>query len=289
VWRIPVDGAPRENAAAAVRVTRQTSQVHTPSVAPDGREVAYVSDGGNHGNIWVHSLATGESRKITDEQNPELQVGLPLWSPAGPQIAYFTARGDSLNYWVLSPDGSNRRLLAPDAGYATWSPDGRWLYYSAQPSSKELKKTPATGGDAVIVRSDTATRPALSPDGKTLYYVIERPLWTGGSDYEIRAANPETSAGRVLARIPDHRASLFFHPVISPNGRWLALALVDDPAVNLWAISTATGELKQITDFGDRATSIVRRVSWAPDGHSIFAAIGEHDADIVLLDGLRDR
>jgi Tol biopolymer transport system component len=289
VWRIPVDGDPRENAATAVRVTRQTSQVHTPSIAPDGREVAYVSDGGSHGNIWVHSLATGESRRITDEQDPELMVGLPLWSPTQAHIAYFTALRDSLNYWVLSPDGSNRRMLAPQAGWATWSPDGRWLYYSAQPSWKQLKKTPVDGGDAIVVRSDTATRPALSPDGGTLYYVIELPIWTGGSDYEIRTATPETSEGRVLARIPDHRAALFFHPVISPDGRWLAVALVDEPANNLWAISTATGELKQITDFGHRATSIVRRVSWTPDGKSIYAAIGDLDTDIVLLDGLQAR
>jgi Tol biopolymer transport system component len=291
IWRVPVDGTPRENAIAAIRITRQTSQVHTPSIAPNGREMAYVSDGGSHGNIWVHSLVTGESRRITDEQNPELQVGLPLWSPAGGQIAYFTALRDSLNYWSLSPDGSSRRLLAPNAGWATWSPDGRWLYYGGQPDWKLLKKIPVDGGDAVVVRSDTATRPALSPDGKTLYYVIALPIWTGGSDYEIRAATPETAAGRVLARIPDHRAAnwLSFHPVISPDGRWLALPLVDDPAVNLWALSTATGELKQITDFDERSTSIVRRVSWAPDGHSIFAAIGEHDADIVLLEGLRDR
>jgi Tol biopolymer transport system component len=58
--------------------------------------VAYVSDGGSHGNIWVHSLTTGESRRITDEQDPELMVGLPLWSPTRSQIAYFTALRDSL-------------------------------------------------------------------------------------------------------------------------------------------------------------------------------------------------
>jgi hypothetical protein len=41
-----------------------------------------------------------------------------------------------------------------------------------------------------------------------------------------------------------------------------------------------------VTDFGDRAPFIARRVSWAPYGKSILAAVGEGDADIVLLDGL---
>ena len=49
---------------------------------------------------------------------------------------------------------------------------------------------------------------------------------------------------------------------------------------------TTTGEWRQITDFGERATFIVRRVSWSSDGRSILAAVGEGDSDIVLLEGL---
>jgi hypothetical protein len=55
---------------------------------------------------------------------------------------------------------------------------------------------------------------------------------------------------------------------------------------NLWTLSTTTGEWRQITDFGDRATFIVRRVSWSFDGRSIYAAVAEGDSDIVLLEGL---
>jgi hypothetical protein len=41
-----------------------------------------------------------------------------------------------------------------------------------------------------------------------------------------------------------------------------------------------------VTDFKDRATFIARRVSWSADGRSILAAVGEGDADIILLNGL---
>jgi len=47
-----------------------------------------------------------------------------------------------------------------------------------------------------------------------------------------------------------------------------------------------TDEEPQCEKFGDRATFIARRVSWSADGRSIVAAVGEGDADIVLLDGL---
>jgi hypothetical protein len=45
--------------------------------------------------------------------------------------------------------------------------------------------------------------------------------------------------------------------------------------------------MRRITDFGDRATFMTRRVSWSPDGRYIYAAVSEGDADIVSLDGLR--
>ena len=37
---------------------------------------------------------------------------------------------------------------------------------------------------------------------------------------------------------------------------------------------------------GERPTYIARRVSWSADGKAIFAAVGEGDADVVLLRGL---
>jgi serine/threonine protein kinase/Tol biopolymer transport system component len=288
IWRYPVEHSPDENVRRGVRITQQTSDVHTPSVAPGDRELAYVSDSGGHANIWVVSLDTRQSRQITFESNPESRVGLPLWSPSGTQIAYFTSLGSSWNYFLVSPDGSDPRLLARDAGWATWSPDGHWLYFSDYPVGTHLRKVPATGGSTVVVRSDRASRVALSPDGASLYYAIELPIVTGGSDLEIRVARPESAPSRVLAQIPAQRAAQGggFQPVISPDGKWLALALLDGVTSNLWALSTSTGQLRQLTDFGNQPTFITRRVSWSSDGRFIFAAVGEGDSDVVLLEGL---
>jgi hypothetical protein len=89
-----------------------------------------VSDSGSHANLWVMDLSTGQSRQITYETDPDLRVGLSLWSPDGSQIAYFMSRGASWNYFLIRPDGSQPRLLAQNAGWAAWSADGRWLYFS---------------------------------------------------------------------------------------------------------------------------------------------------------------
>jgi eukaryotic-like serine/threonine-protein kinase len=289
IWRYPVDGSPAENVGRGVRITRQTSDVHTPSVSPGDRELAYVSDSGGHANIWVTNIETGESRQITFESNPEMRVGLPLWSPRGEQIAYFTSLGTSWNYFLVHPDGSNPRLLARDAGWATWSPDGQWLYFSDFPVGANLRKVAAAGGSPVVVRGDRASRVAVSPDGASLYYAIELPVVTGGADLEIRVARPESAPSQVLARIPARRAAPWggFQPVISPDGQWLALALLDGVTSNLWALSTSTGQLRQLTEFGKEPIFITRRVSWSSDSRAIFASVGEGDSDVVLLEGLQ--
>jgi Tol biopolymer transport system component len=117
---------------------------------------------------------------------------------------------------------------------------------------------------------------------------------TGAPEYELRAASPEGAPSRVLARIPAIRAPTVagpskegFHPVVSPDGAWLGLALTDGVTTNLWALSISDGAWRQLTDFGQRATFISRSVSWSSDGGSIYAALAEGEADVVLLAGLR--
>ena len=75
-------------------------------------------------------------------------------------------------------------------------------------------------------------------------------------------------------------------PVLSPDGKWLAMLLLDGPVTNIWAQPTNGGAMRRITDFGTQATFIARRVSWSSDGKSIYAAVGKGEADIVLVSNL---
>jgi len=99
--------------------------------------------------------------------------------------------------------------------------------------------------------------------GETLYYAVERPLVDGTPEVEVRAATPENGPFRVLAHIPSSRAPIWqiVNPTLSGDGKWMVQALADGLTTNLWVLSTTTGEWRQITDFGDRATFIARRVS----------------------------
>jgi Tol biopolymer transport system component len=263
--------------------------VLTPTESPDGNQIAYISDTGGHANIWVRS-AKGPLRQITFEQDPDVAVGIPIWSPDGRWIAFVSSRGNvgfAFGVWLVRPDGSElRQLLRRGLGVA-WSPDGRELYY-VESAGSVIKKVSVNGGEPVTVR-DQPVRNLIAVHGTNVYAVVERALMDGRPEIEIQAVPIDGGSARVIKTINASQVALSngpFNPALSPDGRWLAMPLTDGFTTNVWALSTEDGRLQQVTNFGDRAVFIARRVSWSADGRSILAAIGEADADIVLLDGL---
>ena len=87
VWRIRVGGAPADNVRQAARVTHQTGVAQVPSVSPDEKEVVYLSDSGGHGNLWVASVAGAGARQLTFKRDPNVSIGVPVWSPTAKTIA----------------------------------------------------------------------------------------------------------------------------------------------------------------------------------------------------------
>ena len=297
IWKFPTDGEPAENVRRAVRITHQTGQVQTPTLSPDDQKMAYLSDNGGHGNLWVMDLTTHETRQITFEKNPGKVMGVPIWSPDGSYITFATNQptrmGRGVGYWLIHPDGSGLRLFIPEAAWAAWSGDSKWLYYAdsspVRPTGGfRLLKSPLDGGPAAVVRSDNARGPALAPDGSALYYIVPLENLNGLLDYELRVARPEDAQSTLLTRISGVRIPIWqgLHPVISRDGKSLAMLLDDDFGTNLWTIPSAGGKLQRITDFAPRRTFIARRISWSADGKWVFAAVGEGDSDIVQIDGL---
>jgi eukaryotic-like serine/threonine-protein kinase len=285
LWTYPTDGTPKENVRRARRITRQSGQVQTPTVGVSDQEVAFLADSGGHANVWVTIPETGELRQITYERDPNVALGVPIWSPDGKWIAFVSSRGNTglgFGVWLVSPDGGNLRNLAARGLGVTWSPDAQWVYYT---DAGVLYKVATAGGSPVRVRPGPV-RNAIGFDGKTLYFMVDRTLTDANPAFEIHAATPEAAPSRLLARIPASRAPQWqiINPSLSSNGQSLAMPLTDGVTTNIWTLATSTGEWRQITDFGERPIFIARRVSWSADGRHILAAIGEGDADIVVFE-----
>ena len=290
IWRYPVDNSSKENVRLGAQITHQTGTVQTPSAAPGDHELVYLSDSGGHGNLWVLNLETRQNRQVTFEHDPQVTIGVPVWSPDGKHIAY-VKRGRSawnVDLWLMNPDGSDAHKVSDGGGWACWSPDSRWLYFSP-PSQNgfRIEKASPAGGPNLLVREE-GQKPAVDAGGR-LFFVLSLPALNGLSDMEILEANPENGPAQKLARISGSRLSsgLLMQPVLSPDGKWLAVLLTDGPSTDIWVQPTAGGSMRRITDFGRQATFITRRVSWSSDGHSIYAAVGQGEADIVLLSNMK--
>jgi Tol biopolymer transport system component len=239
--------------------------------------------------LWITGTDGSGVRQVTFEKDPATSVGVPVWSPAGPQIVFLLTREGTTTQWLINSDGSGLRRLVSGL-WVYWSPDGRQLYYTLSRNGTScIDQVLVDGGAPVNVRCDNAMAPGLSPDGSTMYFVTPLTAGAGGVDFEVRRASPENGPSTVLTRlsglsIPEQPFNI--HLIVSPDGRWLATPLTDGVTTNLWALPAEGGPLRQITDFGHRSLTIVRRISWSQDGQYLFAAVAETDSDIVLLDGL---
>jgi len=289
--RVPTTGTAAANARDAHRITEQTSQVQAPSASPDGQHVVYLSDSGGHGNLWVIGTDGVGRRQITFEQDPAMSIGVPVWSSDGTQIVFMKQGPGGRQQWLVRPDGSGPTKLLTGGFAADWSPDGRWLYYTVSVPQEGtcIEKLRITGGNGPERVRCAGAIAAMPRADRTLVFQTRLAAPDGGSNYEIRRANPESGESTLLRTIDGRRLpfdSTYAVPTaLSPDGKWLAYAVMDGATANLWKLPNDGGEAVQITDFGDRVIWIMRQITW-PDDKFIYAAIADIDADIVSLAGV---
>src|SRR5262249_47195290 len=146
-------------------------------------------------------------------------------------------------------------------------------------------------GTPIVVRDEPgASIPVPSADGATLYFIMNVRSNIFGYDYqsdrEIRCARPEDGPADMIARIGAERVPglpAVMYVTASPDGRWLAMPLLDGDTTNLWVLSTAGGELKQVTDFGSRSIEIARSIAWSADSRYVYAALAELETDLIVF------
>jgi Tol biopolymer transport system component len=141
------------------------------------------------------------------------------------------------------------------------------------------------------VRADRAASPGVSPGGGPFHFTRLTDLLLGArGESEICRATPDDGPAEVLARIATDRVPLatriVLHFTVSPDGRWLAMPLVDGTTTNVWVVPTDGGPMRAVTDFGERSVLIARHVSWSPDSRHVYVAVADTSIDVVLLEGL---
>jgi dipeptidyl aminopeptidase/acylaminoacyl peptidase len=203
---------------------------HTRSIgrgawAPDGKQVAFISNMSGRNNVWVVPSDGGWPTQLTISDQRQSSAA---WSPDGKWIAYISDYdGDELwDIFLVSPvNGEVVNLTASrqtDDEQPAWSPDGKQIAYITRP-----KVSPSFEIDVIDVESRRTrhisrnTPPQLSNshpiwtrDGKQLVFTQAH---ASGKDSNIFIADLATGT---LTNITPHQGEQVWDAVaISPDGK----------------------------------------------------------------------
>jgi tricorn protease len=164
IVRVPVHGAPSDMTS-----TPGVDEDH-PSWSPDAaRLIAYTTDVNGEQQVAVRPATGGPERLLTHTRTGYFYTA--TWSPAGDVMAVPDANHA---LWLVPVDGRGGHLVARDPYAeirdATFSPDGRWLAYSTQRSTRlraiHLREL-ASGRDVVVSSPMESDRlPVFTSDGR---------------------------------------------------------------------------------------------------------------------------
>jgi hypothetical protein len=196
--------------------------------------------------ILVVDSRTGIGRVLTP---PGVIAHCPLWSPDGGWIAFTRESAEgSRSLSIIQTDGSDQRAVSGGrlrvSGPDSWSPDGAWIYFDAERSGIRgvYRANVADGRSTLLTDSDIlAAAPALSPDGTTIAFIVNRSvgwdLYVASSDgtNPHRVAEHATNLGwsadgrYVLAQWtpPDGTGGL---AIVSPDGSGFRVVVPADQA-----------------------------------------------------------
>lgn len=168
LWVADADG---ENAQSALN---SPEPVISPSWAPNGNQLAYVSFESRKPVVYVHDVSTGRRRLVANFKGSN---SAPAWSPDGRTLALTLSRDGGSQLYLMDANGGEPRRLAQSSAIDTepvYTADGKTIYFvSDRGGSPQVYKMPATGGnpERVTFSGSYNISPAVSSDGKWLAYV----------------------------------------------------------------------------------------------------------------------
>ena len=185
-----------------VEIVRDMDASSTPSLSPDGNQVAVTRRDSQGGNVWIVDLSTHRDTQFTFGY---YRGNTPIWSTDGGRIVYCSPPNEL--YWKAANGAGHAEpfLKVDDASFVTptdWSRDDRYFIYTkTSPQTKsDIWAISNPGGDPAVrkifpvLQTDRVERGAvLSPDGGWIAYLSDE----SGRE-EVYVASFDVSSGGTL-------------------------------------------------------------------------------------------
>jgi Tol biopolymer transport system component len=299
--------APADQGRLILAPSTGSGSVNTsPSLSPDGRFVAFLSEKDLFSiELYMADVATGEivRRLSRSDADPHIQAlryidSSGTWSPDSRFFAYpVVAEGDNQLVIVQSDNGQvTDRIGFEGEGIGAlanpaWSPDGRYIAFSG-----------SVGGISDLFVYDLEARttrrltndkyadlqPAWSPDGRTLAFTSDRgPETDFGnltySRFQLATIDVATGNVRLLSVFGNVK---HINPQYSPDGQSLYFISDQDGFSDIYSLRLADGSVGRVTRV---ATGVSGHTAIAPamsvaGSVAAYAVFDEREFHIYTLD-----
>lgn len=121
--------------------------------SPDGAHIAFIASENEQSNIYLYATATGKIERLTNDVFTKLH---PTWSPDSKKLYFVSDRGDYLEGSYTAKD------------FEMWNYDhSRRDIYSIEIATQDMERI-------TVEPQYDKTSIAVSPDGKSLFYVSDK-------------------------------------------------------------------------------------------------------------------
>jgi Tol biopolymer transport system component/DNA-binding winged helix-turn-helix (wHTH) protein len=209
----------------------------SPRWSPDGRDIVFDSLTKALPSVLVVSAEGGSPRRLSEEN---ADAFLPSWSADGHWIYFCSNRTGEFQIWKMPAEGGKAVRVTKSGGFeAVEAPDGRSLYFS------KLDKHEARSGSAHIWKISLQNGEETLLFDRAIYprywAVTSYGIYFVPADWSRRPAIELFSfaTGQVTQVAPLERPPVAYaNPglTISPDGRWILCALVEQDSSDIMLI-----------------------------------------------------
>lgn len=205
--------------ARAVTLLQSREPILSPSYAPDGKRISYVSFEQKKPRIFIQYVDTGRREQMTDF--PGLN-GAPAWSPDGNRLALVLSKDGNPEIYVMDIATRQLKRVTNQPGIDTepfWGKDGQTIYFTSDRAGKpQIYKLNINSGasERVTFVGNYNANPKLSADEKTLVMVHRQ---DGYAVFRVAAQDLQRGSLRIISE-----TSLDESPTVAPNGTMVIYA-----------------------------------------------------------------